>query len=65
MYEAGDDLYMFKYFTAIEFEVYASLIEPAKKGVIPERIDPKALEAELDICMLEQEMDIHISRLKG
>jgi hypothetical protein len=25
IYEAGDDLYIFKYFTAIEFEVYESL----------------------------------------
>ena len=65
IYEAGADLYVFKYFTAIEFEVYKSLVGPAKKGIIPERIDPKALEIELDICMLEEEMDIHISRLKG
>lgn len=64
IYEAGTDLYIFKYFTAIEFEVYKSLVEFAKKGVIPKRIDPKALEVELDICMLEEELDIHISRLK-
>ncbi len=63
IYEAGDDLYVFKYFTAIEFEVYKSLVEFAKKGVIPERIKPDVLECELDICMLEEEMDIHISRL--
>lgn len=63
IYEAGDDVYVFKYFTAVEFEVYKSLVEFAKKGVIPERIDPEVLEVELDICMLEEEMDIHISRL--
>ncbi len=63
IYEAGDDIYVFKYFTAVEFEVYKSLVEPAKKGIIPERIDPKVLEAELDICMLEEETDIHIKRL--
>lgn len=63
MYKAGDDLYLFKYFTAVEFETYKSLVEPAKKGIIPERIDPKVLEAELDICMLEEETDIHIKRL--
>ena len=65
MYEAGDDLYLFKYFTAVEFETYKSLVKPAKKGIIPERIDPKVLEVELDICMLEEEMNIHINRLKG
>ncbi len=63
IYEAGSDIYVFKHFTAIEFEVYKSLVEFAKKGVIPERIDPKTLEVELDICMLEEEMDIHINRL--
>lgn len=63
IYEAGEDLYVFKHFTAVEFEVYKSLVGFAKKGVIPERIDSKALEVELDACMLEQEMDIHISRL--
>ncbi|PAV05467.1 hypothetical protein [Methanobacterium bryantii] len=63
IYEAGADLYIFKHFTAIEFEVYKSLVEFAKKGIIPERIDPKVLEAELDICMLEEELEIHISRL--
>jgi len=65
IYEAGDDLYVFKHFTAVEFEVYKSLLEPAKKSVVPKRIDPKVLEVELDICMLEEEMSIHISRLKG
>ena len=64
IFEAADDLYVFKYFTAAEFEVYKSLVEPAKKGVVPERIYPKALEIELDICMLEEEMEIHIGRLK-
>ncbi len=65
IYETGADLYVFKYFTAIEFEVYKSLIKTAKEGIIPERIDPGALEVELDICMLEEEIDIHITRLKG
>ena len=65
MYETGDDLYLFKYFTAVEFETYKSLVEFAKKDIIPERIDPKVLEVELDICMLEEETDIHIKRLKG
>lgn len=65
MYETGDELYLFKYFTAVEFETYKSLVEFAKKGIIPERIDPKDLEVELDICMLEEETDIHIKRLKG
>lgn len=44
--------------------MYKSLVGFAKKGVIPERIDSKALEVELDTCMLEQEMEISISRLK-
>ena len=65
VYKAADDLYVFKYFTAVEFEVYKSLVGPAKKGVVLERICPKALEIELDICMLEEEIEIHISRLKG
>jgi len=65
MYEAGGDIYVFKYFTAVEFEVYKSLVVFAKKGIIPERIAPEVLEVELDICMLEEEMDIHINRLKG
>jgi len=65
IFEAADDLYVFKYFTAVEFEVYKSLVEPAKKGVVPERIHLKALEIELDICMLEEEMKIYIGRLKG
>ena len=63
IYETGADLYVFKYFTAIEFEVYKSLVEFAKKSVIPKRIDSKILEVELDICMLEEELEIHISRL--
>ena len=63
MYEAGGDLYIFKHFAAIEFEAYESLVEFAKNGIIPERVDPKVLEAELDICMLEEEIDIHIKRL--
>ena len=65
IYEADDDLYVFKHFTAIEFEVYKSLDEFAKRGVVPERIEPDVLESEIDICMLEEEMDIHINRLKG
>ena len=65
IYEAGDDIYVFKYFTAVEFEVYHSLMKFAKRCVIPERIRSDVLECELDICMLEEEMDIHINRLKG
>lgn len=63
IHEAGGDLYVIKYFTAVEFEVYKSLVKPAKEGRVPERIASEALEVELDICMLEEEMEIHISRL--
>ena len=63
IFEAGTDLYVFKHFTTIEFEIYKSLVEFAKKGVIPERIEPGVLECELDICMLEEEMETHINRL--
>jgi hypothetical protein len=64
IFDAYGDLYVFKYFTAVEFEVYKSLLEPAKKGVVPKRIEPDVLECELDICMLEEEMEIHLNRLK-
>lgn len=60
---AGAKIYVIKYFNDVEFEVYASIVEHAKKGLTPERVDPAALEQELDICMLEQDIDMSIDLL--
>lgn len=56
-------VYIIDYFTATMFETYKSIIEPAKKGLIPQRIDPMVLEQELDFCMLEQDIDRAINLL--
>lgn len=51
-------------FQGKRWEVYKSLVELAKKDAVIKRVNPVALERELDICMLEQEIEISISRLK-
>jgi len=55
VFGAGDELYLTDYFKPKEFENYSSLIELAKKGIVPKRIDPIALEREIDIGMIEQD----------
>ena len=56
-------IYVIDYFKAAEFEIYESIIELAKKGLRPQRIDPMELEQELDFCMLEQDIERAIDLL--
>lgn len=55
VFEAGNELYLTDYFQPEEFEGYSSLIELAKRSIVPERIDPTLIEREIDMCMIEQD----------
>lgn len=54
--EVDCDLYVKEYYTNEDIENYQSIIPLARKGIIPERLDPNKLEIEVEMCLIEQEM---------
>ncbi len=59
--EVDCDLYVKEHYTNEDIDNYQSLIPLARKGIIPERLDPDKLEIETEMCMIEQEMKRRIS----
>lgn len=54
----GDAVYLTNYFDVDFFKQnHQGLIDIAKEGKCPKRLDPAAVELEIDICILEQEDD--------
>lgn len=53
-----DGIHLTDYFTPEEFErLYSSLVNVAKEGKCPERLDPLATAIESDACMVEEDAD--------
>ena len=58
--EIGEDLHIKEHYENKDLEMYKSLIPLVQKSTIPERLDPKKVEIEEDLCMLEQDMEFRI-----
>ena len=59
--EVDNDLYIKEYYESIDLENYRSLIPLARKGIIPERLNPDKLEIEEGLCMIEQDMKFRMN----
>lgn len=60
-----DAIYLTNYFDVDYFKQnHSGLINIAREGECPERLDPAAVSLEIDICILEQEDD-HVAWLLG
>lgn len=42
--------------------LYPNMAECARKGVIPERVEPSILDVEVDLCMMEHDVDFSVRR---
>ena len=54
--EVNCDLYVKEYYSKEDIENYQSIIPLARKGIIPDRLDPDKLEIEVEMCIIEEEM---------
>jgi len=54
--EINCDLYVKEYYTNEDIENYQAILPLARRGMIPERLDPDKLEIEVEMSMIEQEM---------
>jgi len=58
------NVYVTDLFEAELFEsMYPHIIEAARKGVVPERVEPSILDVEVDLCMMENEVDFSVRRV--
>ena len=52
------EVYLTDFYGVSEFEsMYPSLVDLAKQGKCPERLDPLATAIESDVCMVEEDVD--------
>lgn len=58
--DINGSLYLKEYYEKDYMEIYTSLIPLAKKGILPERLDPKKVEIEEELCLIEQDMKFKI-----
>lgn len=54
--EISGSLYIKERYEKGDMELYESLIPLARKGIVPERLDPDKVEIEEDLCMMEQDV---------
>ena len=58
------NVYVTDLFEAELFEsMYPTIVEAAKEGVIPERVDASVLDVEVDLRMMEDEVDFSVRRV--
>lgn len=63
IYISDDIVYVTDFFEANFFEsLYPFMIEPARQGVVPERVKPSILNVEVDLCMMEHDVDFSVRR---
>lgn len=61
LYIKDNNLHVTDFFEADSFEtMYPYLIESARQCIIPERIEPKTFNREIDLCMIEQNIDLSV-----
>lgn len=64
IYIDDDNVYVTDFFEADFFEsLYPFMIESARQGVVPERVDPSILNVEVDLCIMEHEVDFSVRRM--
>ncbi|MEL7671870.1 hypothetical protein [Methanobacterium sp.] len=58
------NVYVTDLFEAEAFEsTYPNIINAAREGLIPERVEPSVLNVEVDLCMMEDEVDFSVRRV--
>ena len=63
IYIKDADVYVTDFVEADLFEsLYPFMIESAKHGVVPERVDPSILNVEVDLCMMEHDVDFSVRK---
>lgn len=63
IYIKDADVYVTDFFEADFFEsLYPFMIEPARQGVVPERVKPSILNVEVDLCTMEHDVDFSVRR---
>ena len=58
------NVYVTDLFEAELFEsMYPNIVEAAREGVVPERVDPSVLGVEVGLCLMEEDVDFSVRRV--
>lgn len=58
------NVYVTDFFEAELFEsMYPTIVEAAREGIVPERVDPYVLGVEIGLCLMEEDVDFSVRRV--
>lgn len=58
------NVYVTDFFEAELFEsMYPTIVEAAREGIVPERVEPSVLDVEVELCLMEEDVDFSVRRV--
>ncbi len=64
IYIKNCNVYVTDFFEAELFEsMYPSIVEAAREGIVPKRVDPSVLSVEIGLCLIEEDVDFSVRRV--